>query len=313
MYVDEYNMHVGNHIYHATFPSASQTGVYLNVTGGSAFGYSAWLNGGFIGSYLGSVKSATGKLTLSFANATLAANGTDNVLVVVMDNSGHDETSGAINARGIFNATLLGPDDGTAPRYGFSAWALAGTAGRESNMDAVRGAYNEGGLHAERTGAHLPGFPDSAWAALAPNGAATTLAVPGAGVRVFRAVVPLAVPRGLDVSLAFLLSAPGNGSSGSTFVSDYTNEVRVLLFVNGYQYGRFNPYIGNQVSFPVPTGILDYHGDNTIAVTVWSQSAQGAEVKVDWDVVYVHTTGYDMGFDAGYLRPAWTSERLSYA
>lgn len=307
--MDEYDIHVGNVIYRATFPSSSQTGVYLNITGGTAFGYSVWLNSDFIGSYLGSSSSGTGNISFSFANATLAASGSDNVLAVMMDNSGHDETTGATNARGIFNATLLGPDGGAG--YSFSEWQIAGTAGGESNIDPVRGPYNEGGLYAERVGAHLPGYPDSDWAAVASN--ATTLAVSGAGIRVFRTVVPLSVPSGLDVSVSFQFSAPGNGSTSSTFVSEYTNQVRVLLFVNGYQYGRFNPYIGNQINFPVPTGILDYNGNNTIAVTVWSQSAQGAEIKVDWDVEYVHTTGYDMSFDSEYLRPAWTSDRLAYA
>lgn len=306
LYVDEYGIHVGYHLYRATFASSSQTGVYLNITGGSAFGYSVWLNGDFLGAYLGSVKSATGNISFSFANATLAADGSENTLVVVMDNAGHDETSGAVNARGIFNATLLGPDAGA-----FSEWKIAGTAGREANIDPVRGPYNEGGLYAERIGTHLPGYPDSDWTPVSSN--ATTLVVPSAGVRVFRTVVPLAVPSGLDVSLAFVFSAPGNGSTSSTFVSTYTNQVRVLLFVNGYQYGRFNPYIGNQINFPVPTGILNYNGDNTIAVTVWSQSAQGAEIRVGWDLEYVHTAGYDMSFDADYLRPAWTSDRLAYA
>lgn len=306
LYVDEYHIHVGTHIYRATFPSeSSATGVYLNITGGSAFGYSVWLNGGFIGSYLGASTSTTGELLFSFANASLTTGNTENTLVVVMDNSGHDETSGATNPRGIWNATLIDSEDP------FSEWKIAGTAGREENIDPIRGPYNEGGLFAERVGAHLPGYPDSNWPSTFSN--TTSLVVPGAGIRVFRTIVPLSVPAGLDVSISFQLSAPGNGSSSSTFVSTYTNQVRVLLFVNGYQYGRFNPYIGNQISFPVPTGILDYNGNNTIAVTVWSQSSDGAEVKVEWDLEYVHATGYDMTFDAGYLRPGWTSDRLEYA
>lgn len=308
LYVDEYHIHVGTHIYRATFSGSTQTGVYLNITGGSAFGYSAWLNGVFIGSYLGASTSSTGQLSFSFANATVATTGADNVLVVVMDNSGHDETTGAITPRGIWNATLLGPE---GDAYSFSEWKLAGTAGGEKNIDPIRGPYNEGGLYAERIGAHLPGYPDSGLTSL--SGTATTLIVPGAGIRVFRSVIPLSVPAGLDASISFQFSAPGNGSTSSTFVSDYSNQVRALLFVNGYQYGRFNPYIGNQIDFPVPVGILDYNGDNTIAVTVWSQSSEGAEVGIDWSLEYVHTTGYDMAFDAGYLRPGWTSDRLSYA
>jgi hypothetical protein len=83
--------------------------------------------------------------------------------------------------------------------------------------------------------------------------------------------------------------------------------------VNGYQYGRINPYIGNQIDYPVPPGILDYNGDNTIAITVWSQSAEGAEVKVEWNVEYVHESSYNMGFDGAYLRPGWTEDRLNWA
>ncbi|KAL1852466.1 hypothetical protein Daus18300_012147 [Diaporthe australafricana] len=318
LFLDDYHVHVGNSIYRATFPSttSSPTGVYLNITGGKAFGYSAWLNGAYIGSYLGAATNATGQTELSFENATLAATAGENVLTVVMDNSGHDQTTGALTPRGIWNATLIGSD------ASFTDWKIAGPAGGEANIDPIRGVYNEGGLYAERVGMHLPGYPDSGWKAVggSDNGSttttATTLAVPGAGIRVFRAVVPLSVPEGLDVSVSFQFSAPGNGSSKSTYVpadAAHSNQVRALLFVNGYQYGRFNPYIGNQITFPVPTGILDYDGDNTIAVTVWSQSAEGAEVRLDWNVEYVHSTGYDMSFDAQYLRPGWSDDRLACA
>ncbi|ROW02998.1 hypothetical protein VMCG_05753 [Cytospora schulzeri] len=319
LYLDDYHIHVGNSIYRATFPSTASppSGVYLNITGGTAFGYSVWLNSVFIGSYLGSSADATGTVDFSFANATLTTGGNDNILVVVMDNSGHDEGSDAIIPRGIWNATLTG--NGT---YSFTDWKIAGTAGGEANIDPIRGVYNEGGLYAERVGTHLPGYPDRSWPSTSSNSSrnssttTTSLVVPGAGIRVFRTVVPLSVPAGLDVSISFRFSAPGDGSSSSTFVptvAGYSNRVRALLFVNGYQYGRFNPYIGNQINFPVPTGILDYNGDNTVVVTVWSQSAGGTEVRLGWDLEYVHTTGYDMGFDAEYLRPGWTSDRLVYA
>lgn len=309
LYLDEYHIHVGNSIYRATFPSTASppNGVYLNVTGGTAFGYSAWLNSVYIGSYLGTSTSARGTVEFSFANATLASGESDNILVVVMDNSGHDETSGATTPRGIWNATLIG--DGS---HSFTEWKVAGTAGGVKNIDPIRGVYNEGGLYAERVGMHLPGYPDGTW----PTSNSTTLVVPGAGIHIFRTVVPLSVPAGLDVSISFQFSAPENGSSSSTFVptdARYTNQVRALLFVNGYQYGRFNPYIGNQIKFPVPTGILNHSGDNTVVVTVWSQSAEGAEVELGWDLEYVHTTGYDMKFNARHLTPGWTSERLMYA
>ncbi|KAI0121127.1 beta-galactosidase B [Xylariales sp. AK1849] len=305
LYVDDYQIHVGSHIYRATFSATSEppTGVFLNITGGTAFGYSAWLNGDFIGSWLGLSWIDRAAETFSFSNATLATDD-DNVLIVVMDNSGHDEGSGALNPRGITNATLVGPGS-----YTFSEWKIAGTAGREDLLDPVRGPLNEGGLYAERVGIHLPEYPGTDLVGLETEG--SNLSVPGAGIRVFRTVMPLSVPSGLDVSISFRLTAPSN----VTFISEggHTNELRALLFVNGYQYGRFSPYIGNQIDFPVPPGILDYSGDNTIALTVWSQSAEGAEVRVEWNVEYAHESIYDMRFDGAYLRPAWSADRLQWA
>jgi len=304
LYVDDYHIHVGNHIYRATFPtsSAPPTGVFLDIIGGTAFGYSVWLNSKFIGSWLGNSYTDSKAATFSFSNATLSTSG-DNILTILMDNSGHDQRSAALNPRGISNATLVGPGS-----YSFSEWKIAGTAGREDTLDPLRGPLNEGGLFAERVGMHLPGFNDKKWSAK-PQG--STLSVPGAGLRVFRTVVPLKVPSGLDASISFRLTAPSHPTY--QVAGNATNQLRALLFVNGYQYGRFNPYIGNQIDFPIPPGVLNYNGDNTFAVTVWSQTAEGSEMKVEWNVDYAHESSYDMRFDAEYLRPAWTKERLEYA
>ncbi|TGJ88269.1 hypothetical protein E0Z10_g441 [Xylaria hypoxylon] len=305
LYVDDYGVHAGSHIYKATFQTTQTppTGLFLSVTGGLAFGYSVWLNSHFVGSWLGLSYIDKQGIELSFKNATLNPSG-DNILTVLMDNSGHDQRAEALNPRGITNATLLGP--GT---YSFGEWKIAGTA-REENalVDPVRGFLNEGGLYAERIGMHLPGYPDTDWEASESD--ISVLSVRGAGVRVFRTQVPLNIPNGIDVSISFRLTAP----SDATFASQTgkTNQLRALLFVNGYQYGRFNPYIGNQIDYSVPPGILNYNGENTIAVTVWSQSAEGAEMKVEWNIDYVHKSSYDMNFDASYLRPGWESKRADY-
>ena len=307
LYVDDYGVHAGSHIYRATFSTTQQppTGVFLDITGGLAFGYSVWLNSHFLGSWLGLSYIDSQGLQLPFKNITLNTD-RDNVLVILMDNSGHDQRAEALNPRGISNATLLGL--GT---YSFSEWKITGTAREENALaDPVRGFLNEGGLFAERVGMHLPGYPEveADWISSGSN--TSTLGVSGAGVWIFRTEVPLFIPSGLDVSISFRLIAP----SATTFTSTTgkTNQLRALLFVNGYQYGRFNPYIGNQIDFPVPPGILNYNGMNTIAVTVWSQAAEGAEIKVEWNVDYIHRTSYDMGFDATYLRPGWDSKRLEY-
>ncbi|KAI9170926.1 putative beta-galactosidase B [Paramyrothecium foliicola] len=307
LYVDDYEIHNGNHIYRATFPTTEEppTGVYLNLTGGLGFGWSVWLNSDYIGSYHGySYIGAEGK-EFSFNNATLRAEA-DNVLIVMMDNSGHGLREQAVEPRGISNATLVGPSDA----YDFSEWKIAGTAGRTDNLDPVRGPMNEGGLYAERVGMHLPGYPDDDWTEETDNNG--TFALTGAGVRVYRTVVPLHVPAGLDVSISFRMTS----TSDETFTPSnpaFSNRLRALLFVNGYQYGRFNPHIGHQIDFPIPPGILNYNGDNTIAFTVWSQDAEGVELKVEWFLDYVHTSSFDVLFDSEHLRPGWTEDRLQYA
>ncbi|KAJ1324574.1 beta-galactosidase-like protein [Microdochium nivale] len=322
LYVDEYGIHAGTHIFRATFPAAADnttaaTGVFLSLAGGTAFGYSAWLNGDYIGSWHGLSYVDKQNVTLSFANATLAdagvAGGAENILTVVMDNMGHDQRSAALNPRGILNATLIAAASGQKPQ--FTSWKIAGTAGSDARevLDPVRGFLAEGGLYGERVGAHLGGFPDEGWEAYPASGDAgsgvSSLRVEGAGVRMFRTAVPaLGVRSGLDVSVSFRLTAP-DSSRG---------RLRALLFVNGYQYGRFIPHIGHQIDFPVPPGVLDYSaagsgGQNTVVVMVWSMDAAGAQVDVEWGVDYVHETSFNMAFDAGGLRPGWDESRLAFA
>jgi beta-galactosidase len=221
-------------------------------------------------------------------------------LLVVHDDTGHDETSGALNPRGILEATLLSSSETS---LNFTRWRVAGTAGGESNLDPVRGVYNEDGLFAERVGWHLPGFDDSKWPVASSASSTAGLRFTGAGVKFYRTVVSLNIPSGLDVSISFVLSAP----------SVTTTAFRAQLFVNGYQYGRFNPYIGNQVVYPVPPGVLDYTADNTIGLAVWAQTEAGAQLSVDWQVNYVAESSLDVTFDGQGLRPEWTKERLEYA
>jgi hypothetical protein len=132
----------------------------------------------------------------------------------------------------------------------------------------------------------------------------SVLSFEGATVRFFRTTIPLDIPAHTDVSISFVLSTPAG----------VTTKYRAQLFVNGYQYGRYNPYIGNQVVYPVPVGILDYTGDNTIGVAVWAQSEEGASIGIDWRVNYLADSSLDVAsMDTKYLRPGWTEERVKYA
>jgi hypothetical protein len=66
-----------------------------------------------------------------------------------------------------------------------------------------------------------------------------------------------------------------NGTSGSANDSNY----RSMLFVNGYQYGKCVHNIGPQDSFPVPEGILNHHGTNWVAQSLWALDAGGAKIE----------------------------------
>ncbi|GAB1217937.1 hypothetical protein ATERTT37_007180 [Aspergillus terreus] len=305
LYADEYGFHNGIRLWRGSFNDAA-SGVYLNVQGGAAFGWSAYLNGHFLGSHLGTATTSQANKTLLFPAGTLRKN-TTNTLLVIHDDTGHDQTTGALNPRGILAARLLAPSDSSAAPT-FTQWRVAGTAGGESDLDPVRGVYNEDGLFAERMGWHLPGFDDADWPAnnsTTTRGAQVSLSVTGATVRFFRAVVPLHLPRGVDASISFVLGTPAGASTA----------YRAQLFVNGYQYGRYYPHIGNQVVYPVPAGVLNYDGENTIGVAVWAQSEAGAEMSLDWRVNYVADSSLDAVRVAaeGALRPGWSEERLQYA
>lgn len=59
-------------------------------------------------------------------------------------------------------------------------------------------------------------------------------------------------------------------------------------------------------------GILNYHGDNTIGLSVWNMEDAEARVTVDWTVLGVVESSFDPGFEADYLRPEWV-DRSEYA
>jgi len=91
----------------------------------------------------------------------------------------------------------------------------------------------------------------------------------------------------------------------------------VALSADNFSFaaGKFLPYVGNQVEFPVPPGILNYSGDNTVGLSIWNQD-DGAEatVSVSMKVLGVYASAIDTaGLDTAYLRPGWDESRLQYA
>jgi hypothetical protein len=72
--------------------------------------------------------------------------------------------------------------------------------------------------------------------------------------------VKLDLPRGHDVQLGLAFGDTNRPRSG--------RENRALIFVNGWNLGQFIAHVGPQRVFVIPPGILDPHGDNTIALAV---------------------------------------------
>ena len=69
--------------------------------------------------------------------------------------------------------------------------------------------------------------------------------------------------------------------------------------------------IGPQTAFPVPEGILNYHGTNYVALTLWALDASGA--KID-DLQLVTTAVVQSGYGPVELSPMtpWEARKGAY-
>ncbi|KFY19236.1 hypothetical protein V491_04534, partial [Pseudogymnoascus sp. VKM F-3775] len=228
---------------------------------------------------------------LTFSNATLRA--TNNVLVVLVDYHGHDETStakGVENPRGILGASL---STGT-----FKTWKIQGNAGGSANIDPVRGPMNEGGLYAERLGWHLPGFDVSKWS---PSEGPTT-GLAKSGVQFYVTTFRLAIDADLDAPLGIEFSAPAG------------TVARLMFWINGYQFGKAVFHIGPQLRFPVPPGVINNRGVNTLTISLWAQTDEGARVSEVKLINYgLYQTDFDFNADWSYLQPKHVGGREKYA
>jgi beta-galactosidase GanA len=272
----DYGYNTGVLIYRGHFTANGQeTTLNIETQGGSAFGSSVWLNSSYIGSWPGIDASSAWNSTYTVPNLV---SGKSYVFTVVVDNNGLDENwvvgpDEMKDPRGILNYSL----DGHAQSD--ISWKLTGNLGGEAYIDKVRGPLNEGGLYAERQGWTQPFPPNHNWASGSPETGIST-----AGVAFYQADFSLDLPDNYDIPLTF--------NFGNTTINGATADYRAQLWINGYQFGKYTNNVGPQSSFPVPQGILDYHGQNWLAVELWAQQASGA-----------HLTNFSLG--AGTV--AWTS------
>lgn len=296
LFASDYGFYVGIKVYRGYFDGKAATGVNLTVSGGLAFGWNAWLNGVLIGGFNGNANVTTDSRILGFPTGTNSSvlKPKGNVLTVLVDYTGHDESSayGLENPRGILGAALVGPSHAD-----FWLWKMQGNAGGDGYIDPVRGPMNEGGLYGERLGWHLPSVPRSQFSSTSSPLTGLT----AAGVAWYRTTFVLDLDSDLDVPLGVALSAPANST------------VRVQVFVNGYQYGKFFPSVGPQTVFPVPPGVVNNGGPNTLSLSLWAQDAGGGRLDAVTLVKYgVYGTGFGFDRDWSYLQPGWDESRLRY-
>ena len=273
LYASDYGYHSGSLLYRGHF-STSTTAPSLNLSlytqGGYAYGYSVFLNSTSIYQYPGVSTSQNDNITLPLSNL---APSTDYVVTLVIDHLGLTENFNPGNdtmrePRGLLSYTLTDSSSQSVP----VTWKLTGNLGGESYIDKTRGPLNEGGMYFERQGYHLPGAPIND-APVSTSIISPMTGLSGPGLFFFATTFDLDLPTPeYDIPLAFVFT--------NTTVNDRPSRFRSQLYVNGFQFGKYVNHIGPQLSYPVPEGILNYHGSNYVGLSIWSLEDEGVEVKL---------------------------------
>jgi hypothetical protein len=168
------------------------------------------------------------------------------VLSVLVRRMQHDMDGEALDthkaARGLTAVTFEGGSPGVK-------WRIQGA----TTQDPVRGPMNNGGLHGEREGWHLPEYDDGDWKDTElPRGDRRQ------GVTWYRTGFRLDVAPGVDASVGLVLD------------DDPERAYRVQIFLNGWNMGQYINDVGPQHTFVLPNGILRTRGANTLALAVLS-------------------------------------------
>ncbi|MEU6404604.1 beta-galactosidase [Streptomyces sp. NPDC046985] len=254
LFADDYGFHYGDVWYRGAFTGAAGVeSVSLGYSTGTQGLLMAWLDGEPLGVHRMPVpdRAAPRRGTWT-ADAVLPVRErlrTDgpHVLSVLVRRMAHDQDGGGADthkaARGLTSVAF----GGSTPTV---RWRVQG----EAAPDPVRGPLNNGGLHGEREGWHLPGFPDRDWRPVAfPR------SVRRQGVTWYRTEFRLAVPDGVDASI------------GLTLDDDPSRAYRAQIFLNGWNLGQYVNDVGPQHTFVLPNGILRTRGANTLALAVLSE------------------------------------------
>lgn len=243
------------------FNIGKETTLNITTQGGAAYGSSVWLGNTYLGSWTGNDKTI---IHADIYTLPKLKSGQKYIITAVIDNNGLNENwyVGADDMktpRGIMNYTLTG-----SPQSAIT-WKLTGNLNGEKYLDKARGPLNEGGLFAERQGFHLPSPPTQNWKSLSP-----LAGTKAPGIAFYTTSFKLDLPTGYDIPLTF--------NFANTTMDGTTANYQAQLWINGWQYVKYINNIGPQLSFPVPQGILDYKGDNWVAVEIWARQSNGAKL-----------------------------------
>ncbi|MGP9537988.1 beta-galactosidase [Brachybacterium sp. AOP43-C2-M15] len=274
-----YGFFEGSIWYRARFTAGAGREVVLRGNGGTgqppqgkapAF-LQVWADGSYVGA--ASADGADQTLTLPAGTAEPHA---ETVLAVLVHTLGQnlDWSDDGLSKqnRGLFDAVL--------PAEGEVAWRIQGAADPTGQQDLLRTLYNVGGLHGEREGWHLPQADDTDWEAT------DTLQADAPGVRWYRADFELDAPEGVDVAWRLALRSP-------RFEDGRQDPCQAVLYVNGWNVGAYIGDIGPQSEFAVPSGLLDHHGPNTLALWVAAKEAGAGPDSIE--LVKVHERSGSLG------------------
>lgn len=108
------------------------------------------------------------------------------------------------------------------------------------------------------------------------------------------------LPKGFDIPLAFKFTN-----------STETPNFRAQIYVNGYQFGKYANNVGPQTEFPVPEGIINHQGKNTLGVSLWAMDKVGAKIK---GLELVATALIQSGFGKveASEQPRWKERKGAY-
>ena len=268
LFADDYGFHYGDVWYRGSWAEAGATQVSLTYQTGQVGMLLAWLDGQFLGSHQmptptsGQSTQQGWTATVALPVPTASQGAGPHVLAVLVRPMSHQEDGGANDAfkqaLGLISVSFAG----AAPAVTWRIQGAPGAGGAGAGGDGlaasrrVRGPLNNGGLFGERNGWYLPGYPDRDWADVS-----LPYADSRPGVAWYRTTFQLDVPKSTDAPLGLAIS------------DDPAKAYRAQIFLNGWNVGQYVNGVGPQDTFVLPAGILDGHGENTLAIAVISNGS----------------------------------------